>query len=115
MMVDITKLMSMTEASRRLGVTRQNIEARVKRGTFPSVKIGSNHYIHEDDLGYAHRNRGGLKGESHPRAALREEDVRTIREERKQGVSLAELACRYNCSVQNISHIATGRAWRSIE
>ncbi len=53
-------------------------------------------------------------GEAHPRARLSVADVLEIRRLRP-GVTMVALARRFRVGVSTIGHIASGRAWKSVE
>lgn len=61
------------------------------------------------------RGRAGFRGfpsEQHPRARLTWEKVDTIREQRRNGAKLIELARQYGISTTQVSDIARWRSWR---
>jgi len=51
------------------------------------------------------------KGEDSASAKLKTKDVEKIRELRKKGVKLTEIANIYNISFQHVSNIAKGKRW----
>jgi group I intron endonuclease len=53
-----------------------------------------------------------LAGESNPRAKVNASVVRSIREDRLRGVTLAEIARRYGLSVTQIGRIVRNESWR---
>jgi Zn-dependent peptidase ImmA (M78 family) len=53
-------------------------------------------------------------GEAIATARLTEEAVRTSREEYRLGISLTELAHRYNVSIQAISFAIKRKTWRHV-
>lgn len=59
-------------------------------------------------------NNGKLRGESHPRAKLTNEQVRQIRELYKQGFSTNVIARNYKVSKWNIEEIVKNKTWTHI-
>lgn len=54
----------------------------------------------------------GLKGERHSRAILSQEQVNSIKEELRNGIStMREIASNYNLSPVTITNINTGKTW----
>lgn len=56
-------------------------------------------------------NNGKLRGESHPRAKLTNEQVRQIRELYKQGFSTNVIARNYKVSKWNVEQIVKNKTW----
>jgi hypothetical protein len=55
------------------------------------------------------------KGSGVHSAKLTEADVAEIRKLRAEGMLLRDVAARYGVAVSNVSHICTGRNWRSVQ
>lgn len=59
-------------------------------------------------------NNGKLRGESHPRAKLTNEQVRQIRDLYKQGFSTNVIARNYKVSKWNVEEIVKNKTWTHI-
>lgn len=55
-----------------------------------------------------------MRGESSPTSKLTENDVITMRDNRITGMTLLELAHKYDCSQSMVSNIVNGRAWKHL-
>lgn len=55
------------------------------------------------------------RGESHPRAKLKNDDVRMIRKLFEQGFSIGVIAKNYNISKWNVKSIIEKQTWHHIE
>lgn len=56
-----------------------------------------------------------LRGENHPSAKLTADDVRAIRERRRQGESAKDLAKEYGISEFYVYAVARGDSWKALE
>ena len=56
-----------------------------------------------------------IRGERHPLAKLRQDDVRAIRQALSCGERQRDVARRFNVAQQTVSDIAIGRRWRHLE
>lgn len=77
--------------------------------------LGTNYENWEDCVSKG-RNMGGANGPpiARPRARLTEADVAEIRRLRASGASRDEVARRFGISVDNVSHVTTGRRWKNL-
>lgn len=55
----------------------------------------------------------GLSGESNPSAVLKKEDIPVIRQLRKQGVPLKEIAKQFGVTKSPIYAITSGKSWKT--
>lgn len=66
------------------------------------------------DVSRSGRARADQRGEMNARSKLREEDVRSIREDRRAGLTLREISRKYGVGKSVASAVASGKSWKHV-
>ena len=120
-MIDPSEYVSIAEAARLTGVSRQALHDKVARGRIPHHVVGGHRLIRLKDLYEYVENPPPRKtvnipkGEAHHNSKLTEDIVRKIRKDFADGKTQSSIAAEVGIAAPTVWMITSRRAWKHVE